>query len=93
MDNEKCKMGMPEKEAEQAMHRLLISAPSLNRQKILSFLERMLLEFQAVDGHVKTGTNAFGERGPELSCENGVIVPYDAGRLLGEQYISSGIFR
>jgi hypothetical protein len=53
----------------------------------------MLLEFQAVDGHVKTGTNAFGERGPELSCENGVIVPYDAGRLLGEQYISSGIFR
>jgi hypothetical protein len=76
-----------------AAHSLLVSAPPLDRQKIVSFLNQALLEFMAAGGHAQTGTDVFGERGPVLSCENGDIIPYEAGRVLGEQFISSGVFR
>lgn len=75
-----------------AAHRLLVNAPQLDRQKIVAFLNRAVIEFEAADGHAKAGTDALGERGPVLCCENGDVVPYDAGRMLAETYISTGIF-
>ena len=67
--------------------------PPFDREKIVSFLSRVLLEFQAAGGKTKTGTNTFGERGPMLFYENGEIISYDIGRLLAEKYISDGVFR
>lgn len=76
-----------------AAQSLLGKAPPLDHEKIVSFLSRVLLEFQAAGGKAKTGTNTFGERGPMLFYENGEIISYDIGRLLAEKYISDGVFR
>jgi hypothetical protein len=76
-----------------AAHRLLVNAPPLDRQKIVVFLQQALADFQEIGGVAKTGTDVFGESGPVLYCENGDLVPYDAGRMLAEDYIAKGIFR
>jgi hypothetical protein len=75
-----------------AAHRLMINAPLLDRQKIMTFLEQTKFDFETAGGIAATGTDVFGGSGPILSCENGDEVPYEAGTLLAENYMSSGMF-
>ena len=64
----------------------------LDRKKIVAFLENALAQFQAAGGVARTGTDVFGERGPNLCGENGDVFEYGIGRLLAERYRSAGIF-
>lgn len=70
-----------------------MNAPPLNREKIVGFLKHALADFNTAGGVALTGTDVFGQRIPVLRCENGTEVPYEAGRMLAEDYISDGIFR
>lgn len=76
-----------------AAHHLLVTIPSLSREKIVAFLNEALIEFQTAGGDVQVGTDVFGLRGPILRCENGDVLLYEIGRLLAEKYISAGTFR
>ena len=76
-----------------AVHRLLENAPPLDRQKIVKFLKGALTEFTAAGGVATTGTDVLGMSGPFLRCENGDEIPYQSGRILAEEYLSSGVFR
>lgn len=76
-----------------AAHRLLVNAPPLNQDKIVAFLRQALIDFSNAGGNAQSGVDTFGQRGPVLFCEDGTEVPYDAGRMLTENYISTGLFR
>ncbi|KVF26442.1 hypothetical protein [Burkholderia vietnamiensis] len=77
-----------------AAHSLIGNAPhwGLDREKIMAFLDNALAQFQAAGGVARTGTDVFGERGPNLCGENGDVFDYGVGRLLAEAYRSAGIF-
>lgn len=76
-----------------AAHRLLVNSPPLSRTKIVAFLQQTFDDFKRAGGNVQTGTDIFGQVGPVLRCENGTEVPYDAGRMLADDYLSRGLFR
>jgi hypothetical protein len=70
-----------------------VNAPSLSRAKIVAFLQQTFIDFKTAGGDVQTGTDIFGQLGPILRCENGTEVPYEAGRMLADDYLSRGLFR
>lgn len=76
-----------------AAHLLLGKAPPLNREKIVNFMRQALIDFEKAGGNVQTDTDIFGQCVPDLRCENGLRVPYEAGRFLADDFIYHGWFR
>lgn len=76
-----------------AFHFLLLTAPGLNRQKLILSLSRAVDKFVTEGGVAKTGVGPLGDSGPLLFLEDGQEVSYDIGRLLADKYIDSGAFQ